>query len=480
MEIALHPLSIGNPVSQPRPFSLTLSGLILAASIATSPALAQVPGDDVNLRPNPAVACHVGLYRLADGGWVDVAPLPEAGLRWRRLDGSSGRMTLSADGLWISTLGGTRRVEGPQPQLGACGENRIVFEGRAGRRISQQVQDVVFTGHGGTRLTGRLILPPGAGSAPIIVEVHGSEGANALDFNVFQRLAPASGVGVFVYAKRGSGGSEGRYTQDFDILADDAAAAVTEARRLAGRRAGRVGLHGGSQAGWVAPLAASRTPVDFVIVDYGLAYSPLTQESDLVAQGLKARGWGPDVLAQARDITDAMGAFVASNSAVGYEGLDAVRARYGAAPWFADVKGGFTGMLLNATNDQIRAILPQYDVGTSWTYDPLPVLSGLNAPMLWILAGEDAKAPPEATRQRLIDLSARGRPITVMQYPGTDHGLTRFETAPDGARTSLGNPPGYFQAVLDWARTGRLSGDYGDGQVLACARGRRSDCSRGR
>ena len=146
-----------------------------------------------------------------------------------------------------------------------------------------------------------------------------------------------------------------------------------------------------------------------------------------------------------------------------------MRARYGAAPWFADVKGGFTGMLLNATNDQIRAILPQYDVGTSWTYDPLPVLSGLNTPMLWILAGEDTKAPPEATRQRLIDLSAQGRLITVMQYPGTDHGLTLFETAPDGARTSLGNPPGYFQAVLDWAKTGRLSGAYGDGQVLACA-----------
>lgn len=477
MVIALHSLPIGKLVSKLRPFVLILT---LAASALTSPVLAQVPGDDVNLRPDPAVACHVGVYRLADGGGVDVAPLPEAGLRWRRLDGSSGRMTRNADGLWVSTLGGTRRVEGPQPQLGACGEERIVFEGQAERRIALEAQDVVFTGHGGTRLNGRLILPPGSGRAPIMVEVHGSEGANALDFNPFQRFAPASGVGVFVYAKRGSGGSEGGYTQNFDILADDAAAAVAEARRVAGRRAGRVGLHGGSQAGWVAPLAASRTPVDFVIVDFGLAYSPLAQESDLVAQDLKARGWGPDVLAKARDITDAMGAFVASNSAGGYEGLDAVRARYGAEPWFADVKGGFTGMLLHATNDQIRAILPQYDVGTSWTYDPLLVLSRLNAPMLWMLAAEDSKAPPEATRQRLIDLSAQGRPIAVMEYPGADHGMLRFETAPNGARTSLGNPPGYFQAVLDWAKTGRLSGAYGDGRVLACARAQRAGCSLGR
>ncbi|MFW8695331.1 hypothetical protein, partial [Mesorhizobium japonicum] len=91
--------------------------------------------------------------------------------------------------------------------------------------------------------------------------------------------------------------------------------------------------------------------------------------------------------------------------------------------------------------------------------------------------GRGRQGPAEATRRRLIDLSAQGRPITVMQYPGTDHGLTRFETAPDGARTSLGNPPGYFQAVLDWARTGRLTGGYGDGQVLACARMQRAGCS---
>jgi pimeloyl-ACP methyl ester carboxylesterase len=274
-------------------------------------------------------------------------------------------------------------------------------------------------------------------------------------------------VGVFVYAKRGSGGSEGRYTQDFHVLAEDAAAAVVEARRLAGSRAGRVGLHGGSQGGWVAPLAASQTPVDFVIVGFGLAYGALAEDSDQVMLDLKGKGWGADVLSQAREITDVTGAFIASHGEVGFAGLEAVRTKYRAQPWFADIKGEFTGFLLTTPNDQIIAMAPVLDAGTSWDYDPLPVLSRLETPMLWIQAEDDLGAPPDATRQRLIDLAAQGRPITLLEYPDTDHGIVRFETAPDGKRTSIGYAPGYYQAVLDWAKTGRLDGRYGDGRLLA-------------
>lgn len=441
--------------------------LSLALSVAAFPAIGQVPGADVNALPDPTMTCHVGVYRLADGTWVDVAPIVDKGLRWRRLDGEAAKMSLNAEGLWVSTLGSTKRVEGPQPQLGTCAEGRITFEGQTGALIELDAQETTFVGQGGARLNGRLILPAGDGPVPIMVEVHGSEGANALDFNAFQRFAPASGVGVFVYAKRGSGGSEGRYTQDFKILAEDAIAAVAEARRLAGARATRVGLHGGSQAGWVSPLAASKTPVDFVIVDFGLAYSPLSQESDLVAENLRSKGWDQKVQEGGREISGAAGAFVASNGKIGFEGLEAVRAKYHDEPWLADVKGDFTGMVLNSPNDQLTAMLPYFDVGTSWNYDPMPVLSTLDTPMLWIQAGADTQAPPDATRKRLVDLAAQGRPITVLEYPDTDHGIIRFESDSEGHRTSLGNAPGYFQAVLDWAKTGRLDGIYGDGRLLA-------------
>ena len=209
---------------------------------------------------------------------------------------------------------------------------------------------------------------------------------------------------------------------------------------------------------------------DFVIVGFGLAYGALAEDSDQVMLDLKAKGGGDDVLGQAREITDVTGAFIASHGAVGFDGLEAVRAKYRAQPWFADIRGEFTGLLLNTPNDQIVAMAPVLDVGTSWDYDPLPVLSRLDAPMLWIQAEDDTGAPPEATRRRLIDLAGLGRPITLLEYPDTDHGIVRFETADDGRRTSIGYAPGYYQAVLDWARTGRLDGAYGDGRLLATPR----------
>ena len=100
--------------------------------------------------------------------------------------------------------------------------------------------DTKFAGHGVT-LAGRLVLPKGKTAVPIVVLVHGSEHDSALQFYSLQRMLPAEGIGAFVYDKRGTGVSGGAYTQDFSLLADDAVAAMREAKRLAGARVGRIG-----------------------------------------------------------------------------------------------------------------------------------------------------------------------------------------------------------------------------------------------
>src|SRR6185437_1858446 len=101
------------------------------------------------------------------------------------------------------------------------------------------VTNTRFQGAGVT-LAGRLVLPKGHARVPIVVLVHGSEHFSALDFYDLQRMFPAMGIGVFVYDKRGTGASGGTYTQDYLLLADDAVAAVREAKRVAGTRAGRI------------------------------------------------------------------------------------------------------------------------------------------------------------------------------------------------------------------------------------------------
>jgi hypothetical protein len=69
----------------------------------------------------------------------------------------------------------------------------------------------------------------------------------------------------------------GTYTQDFVLLGEDAAAAVKAARRSCFKCFSRVGLFGRSQGGWVAPLAATRTAVDFLGVGFGVVGTPVEQ-----------------------------------------------------------------------------------------------------------------------------------------------------------------------------------------------------------
>ena len=79
---------------------------------------------------------------------------------------------------------------------------------------------------------GRLIEPPGAAAAgrPLVVMVHGSERTSALASPYAYSLA-AQGITVFVYDKRGTGASGGDYTQNFELLAADAAGLSRRRRR---------------------------------------------------------------------------------------------------------------------------------------------------------------------------------------------------------------------------------------------------------
>jgi dienelactone hydrolase len=413
----------------------------------------------------PAGACHIGAYQLPDGAIVDIAPTKEA-LRWRLMDGRTGEIKPDTAGNWISRRGWSDQPDQVAVVFGSCGEGKISFAGQAGQRLKFRIVDTTFQGDG-VKLAGRLVLPEGDGPVPISILVHGSEDYSGRDRYFEQRAWPANGVGIFVYDKRGTGASEGKYTQDFRVLARDAVAAVGEARRLAGARAGRVGLDGGSQGGWIAPLAASQTPVDYVIVRFGMAESALAEDRSEVLLGLQEKGYGEDVLAKARKVTDATGTIVASRLERGWDELDALRKAYSHEPWFKDIGGEYSGMIALHTRAEAEAYGRKADVGTSWDYEPLPVLQQLNTPMLWVLAGADREAPVDETRRRLLALAKAGRPVSVLEFPNTDHGIVEFQTGADGERTALRYADGYFRADIDYAKTGTLPGRYGTALRLA-------------
>jgi len=431
--------------------NVVVGSLLGAALLITTLAHAEVPQN-----------CRLGAYRLTDGSVVDIAPSEGPTYRWRRFDGTTGALQETKPDLWSSTYGWTGRPDGKTVSFD-CAAGKIRFDGMNGSRISFDVTDVTFKGRE-VDLAGRLVLPKGKGPVPIVVLVHGAEHDSALDWYALQRLLPAEGVGAFVYDKRGTGKSAGTYSQDFSLLADDAVAAMREARRLAGPRAGRIGYQGGSQGGWVAPLAATRAPVDFVIVSFGLAVSVIDEDRQAVELEMRTKGYGPDVIAKALEIAEAAESLVASRFTEGFERFDAVRAKYRNEPWYKDVHGNFTHLILPFATaaemqEQLQKWIPLLD--TPMNYDPMPTLRTVTAPQLWILGEDDFEAPSAETSRRLQALGAEGRPITLALYPHAEHGMTEFEVAANGERVSTRFCAGYFAMMRDFAHSGKLNRRYG-------------------
>jgi dienelactone hydrolase len=404
--------------------------------------------------------CHIGAYRLTDGGAVVIDPSLGDALRWRRFDGTSGALHPGSDGVWTSTLGWTDRADGKTVSFSDCAAAGIIFDHQAGHRIAFDTTDTLFDSDG-LKLAGRLVLPKGDGPVPIAVLIHGSEKYSGRDFYTLQRMLPAEGVGVFVYDKRGSGGSSGQYTQDFSLLADDAVAALREARRLAGARAGRVGFQGGSQGGYVAPLAASRTSADFVIVGFGLAVSPIEEDQQEIVLEMKLKGHSPAETAQALEVADAAATILTSDFTKGFDRFDALRAKYRGAGWYKDLHGNFTVDFLPYSQAELRAKASEFLVGTPMNYDSMPVLRRLKTPQLWELGVDDLAAPSAETSRRLKALGDQGYPITVAMFPHAQHGVYEYETKPNGERVNTRNAEGYLAMMRDFARDGRLHGPYG-------------------
>jgi pimeloyl-ACP methyl ester carboxylesterase len=409
--------------------------------------------------------CRIGAYRLNDGSDLDVGAVDGEHLRWRRKDGTSGKLTRAANDRWTSTLGWTDRRDGKLVAFD-CSRNAIDFAGERGQRIAFEVAETRFKG-GGVELAGRLVMPKGKGKAPIVVLIHGAEHDSARVLYALQRLFPSEGIGAFVYDKRGTGASGGRYTQDYLLLGGDAIAAMHEARRLAGPRAGRIGYQAGSQGGWVAPLAARIEPVDFVIVGFGLAVSPLDEDREAIALDMAQRGYGPDVMAKAMEVADATAAVLLSDFRTGYVKLDAVKRKYGGESWFKYIRGDVSFALLERTPAELREIGPTLLPGIPFQYDPMPVLRNLATPQLWILGEDDIDAPSAETARRLKALAAAGRPITTVLFPHAEHGIYEYQTAPNGTRLSTRQPEGYFRMMRDFILDGRIGSWYGTARISA-------------
>jgi pimeloyl-ACP methyl ester carboxylesterase len=411
--------------------------------------------------------CHIGAYRLSDGKTVDIAQSDGNTLRWMTFTGERGQLHPQANGTWTSTYGWTDRPDGKTVSFSDCAKGGMMFESQPGSRIDFDVQETTFESNG-VKLVGRLVMPEGSGKIPVVVLVHGSEPDSALESYAFQRLFPAQGIGAFVYDKRGTGVSGGTYTQDFNVLANDAIVAMKEAKRLAGTRLGRIGYQGGSEGGWVVPLAANRAPVDFAIVSFGLAVTVLEEDQESVALDMYFHHHSAADTTKALELARAGEYVVETDGKKGYEAFDALRQKYKSEPWYKDVHGDFVFAIMPLDRQQITEAMTHefsFVVTTPFHYEPMPTLRASTTPQLWVLGSDDLEAPSPETGKRIKSLIAQGKSYTLAVYPGAEHGITEYELNAKGERVSTRFAPGYFQMMADFIRDGRIGEHYGKARI---------------
>ena len=408
--------------------------------------------------------CHVGSYRLSDGSAVDIAPRDDETLRWRLFTGETGELHPQRDGTWTSTYGWTSRPDGKFVSFSDCVKGEITFGKESGKRIPFDVRNTTFQS-GGVKLVGRLVMPEGNTKVPVVVLVHGSEKDSALDSYALQRMFPAVGIGAFVYDKRGTGSSAGVYTQDFNVLANDAVTAMKEATRLAGARADRVGYQGGSEGGWVVPLAVNRAAVDFAIVSFGLAVTVLQEDQESVALDMYFHHYSAADTRKALELAGAGERVIETGGREGYDAFDALRRKYKSEPWYKDVHGDFLFFVLPLNKAQIDEQAKKLLFHTPFRYEPMPALRASTTPQLWILGGDDLEAPSAETSGRIKSLIAEGKDYTLAVYPGAEHGMTEYELDAKGERVSTRYAPGYFKMMADFIRNGRIGDKYGNAVI---------------
>ena len=388
-------------------------------------------------------ACEVGIYRAGPDAFAAIT-------RFR-------------EGFSYTFHGGRRGTIGtPEAALECGGDSVRINTGEIWHKVAVRETDTRFRS-GDAMLAGRLIEAPGAnGETALVVYAHGSEDTAWIERARDPYQMVGRGISVFVYDKRGTGQSEGRYSQNFPQLGDDLVAASQEAKRLAGSRFGRFGLVGLGQGGWIAPLAANRAQADFIAIGYGLVADIREEDAAQVRKELHEACYGPDVLAAARRITDVTARIAASDYTDGLEELAALQQQFSGEPWFELIKGSYSGVFVGMSADELRTNgVPQFnDLDIDWTLDPMQVMRGVEAPQLWVLAGEDREAPLELSLDRLSALRKEGRDITIYIFPDTDHGMLEFAQQPDGTRRYGRVTQGFYDLIADWVQGEELK-QYG-------------------
>jgi pimeloyl-ACP methyl ester carboxylesterase len=301
--------------------------------------------------------------------------------------------------------------------------------------------------HADEVLVGDLFLPPESAPGttgepvPAVVMVMGSGPAAGEYARNWEDIGPrlaAAGIATFGYDKPGCGESTGDWTEL--TLHDRAAETLAAVAAVADQPevdADRIALLGGSQGGWVAPLAASRgDAVKAVVTISGPGVTVAeSDEYQIRAEGTHD-GYPPE------EIDGALALF----------GRVLARLRAGDDP--AEILAGEINLVGTRVAElaEISSVKELAFFGRIADYDPIPALEALRCPLLAIFGADDVLVPTQASVAAYEAAFARSghNRHQIVIFPGADHRIL----VADPATGRLRRAPGLFELITAWlART---------------------------
>src|SRR3954452_11008208 len=246
-----------------------------------------------------------------------------------------------------------------------------------------------------------------AGSTAIVA-VHGA-GEGERGWYLYRHLhdvLPPVGIGVLTFDRRGDGETTGDPSRGrFTAQADDALAFARELD------VERVGLWGISQGGWVAPLAATRSPrIAFLVLLASTGVTPAEQMRFAVAEQIRRAGFDSDAVARAVDLLARAEAWIRGESV---DDLEAGLATAAREPWWPLV------FLPDSLPPPEESDAARRALAEEMFFDPEPVFEQVRVPTLLFYGDDDSWTPvaPSIAAWR----RARGDAVDVVVLAGTGH-----------------------------------------------------------
>lgn len=314
----------------------------------------------------------------------------------------------------------------------ATGTFRLTRRTRAAAQV--QEEEVTFS-NGQLTLSGTVMKPAGLGPFPGVVFLHGSGGEGRWASRYLANAFAERGIASLIYDKRGVGTSTGDWREaGFAELVGDASAAVEALRSRPWIARDRVGIHGHSQGGTIAPWVATDNPhVAFVVASAAAGMSMAETEIYSLGNSVGVKGMAESERQLAERYIRAV-----------------VAAAYDGAPK-AEVEKAWQGV-----RDKPWVFPPPSDFYWSFSrriasYDPVAYWRRVSVPALLVYGEGDERVPPRASAARIAEayLASRGSLLEVVIFPDANHTFRLPPSAPEKfqwPRTALGYP----DRVIEW------------------------------